>query len=163
MPAQPVVSAFVHGMVRQRADVDDLVQQVAETCARKFPEFDREGDDRSFRSWALTIARFEVLRYYKREARSIGFRPEMMEVIAAEFERQSEEPDARLDALRQCLERVSDRNRQLLEMRYFRDLSADQIADRLALKAGAVRVALCRARQTLADCIQRKISGVDHG
>ena len=163
MQAQPVIGAFINGMVRQRQDVEDLVQIVAETCARKFSDFDADGDQRSFRSWALTIARFEVLRYYKRHQRdAIGFRPELLSSIASEFERRSESPDDRLAALRTCLERLTDRNRQLIEFRYYRGLNADQIADRLALSAGAVRSALCRSRRALADCIRSQIKILDH-
>ncbi len=163
MQAQPVIGAFINGMVRQRQDVEDLVQIVAETCARKFSDFDVHGDQRSFRSWALTIARFEVLRYYKRHEReAIGFRPELLSSIALEFERRPESPDDRLAALRICIERLTDRNRQLIEFRYYRGLNADQIADRLALSAGAVRSALCRSRRALADCIRSQIKILDH-
>lgn len=161
MQAQPVVSAFIHGMVHQRHDVEDLVQLVAETCARKFVDFDEHGSQSDFRSWALTIARFEVLRYYQRQDRDkVGFRSELLETIANEFDRQSESPDHRLDALRKCLQNITNKNQQLIEMKYFREMSSDQIADRLAISAGAIRVALCRTRQVLAECIERRL---EHG
>ena len=162
MQAQPVVGAFIHGMVADRHDVEDLVQRVAETCARKFGEFDVQGDPRSFRSWALTIARFETLQYYRehyrKQKRTVGFNLEVLEMIAAEFEHREDVPDDRLGALQSCLEGVAERDRQLIEMRYYRGLQADDIADRLGLSSGAVRVALFRTRQALAKCIRRKLT-----
>lgn len=164
LTTQPVVSAFIHGMVHSRHDVDDLVQHVAVTCARKFRDFDADGGQRAFRSWALTIARFEVLRYYKRQERErIGFSSDVLESIASEFDRRAEAPDDRLMALKLCLEKLGDRSRQFIEMRYFRDMNADQIADRLVLSAGAVRIALYRTRQSLAECIRRSVERLEHG
>ncbi len=163
MASQPVIAAFVRGMVFEQHDVEDLVQQVAETCARKFREFDADGGPREFRSWTLTIARFEVLRYYQRQKRSaVGFSADTLEIIADEFERSDDRTDDRLEALRHCLTKITDRNRQLIEMKYFRVLSAAQIADRLGLSAGAVRVALCRTRETLAVCIRNQLGSCDH-
>ncbi|MCG8451505.1 MAG: sigma-70 family RNA polymerase sigma factor [Pirellulales bacterium] len=164
MRSQPVIAAFIHGMVRERHDVEDLVQQVAETCARKFHEFDEQDGLQAFKSWALTIARYEVLRYYKQQKRSTsGFSPDTLELIAAEFVQSDELSDDRLDALRHCLRKASGRSKQLIEMRYFRDLTAIQIADRLGLSSGAVRVALCRSRESLAACIRNQLSKVKHG
>ena len=164
MRSHSVITAFIHGMVRERHDVEDLVQQVAETCARKFQEFNGEDGLQAFKSWALTIARFEVLRYYKQQKRaSIGFSSDTIEMIAAEFKRSDDFSDDRLDALRNCLNRVTDRSKQLIEMKYFRDLTAVQIADRLGLSSGAVRVALCRTRESLATCIKNQLSKVNHG
>ena len=164
MQTQPVISAFIHGMVHRRHDVEDLVQLVAETCARKFGDFDEDGDQAAFRSWALTIARFEVLRYYKRQERDrVGFSTDVVETVAKEFERRPEAPDDRLTALTSCLEKLGDRGRQLVEMRYFRDMPAEQIASRLVLSAGAVRIALYRTRQALAECIQRHVDRLEHG
>ena len=158
MHSQPVVGSFIRGMVADLHEVDDVVQRVAETCARKFNEFDSAGDSQSFRAWALSIARFEVLRFYQRQKRvAQAFSPEVMEVVIAEFERCDDRPDERLDALRTCLDRVTDRNRQLIEMKYFRELTTERIADRLGLTSSGVRVALSRTRQFLAGCIQEQL------
>lgn len=164
MRSQSVITAFIHGLVRERHDVEDLVQQVAETCARKFHKFNEDDGLQAFKSWALTIARFEVLRYYKQQKRaSVGFSPDTIELIAAEFQRPVEFSDDRLDALRICLSRVTDRSKQLIEMKYFRDLTAAQIADRLGQSSSAIRVALYRARESLAACIKDQLGKVNHG
>ena len=158
-----MIASFIRGMVADVHDVDDLVQLVAETCARKFDQYDPQGGEQSFLRWSLSIARFEVLRYYKRQKRTAAcFSPETMDAIAAEFERTESPQEDRLDALRKCLGKVTDRNRQLVEMKYFRDLHTDRIADRLGLTSSGVRVALHRTRQFLADCVQRTLEGTGY-
>ena len=145
-------------MVADLHEVDDVVQRVAETCARKFDGFDSSGDLQSFRAWALSIARFEVLRVYERQSRvAKSFSPEVIEMVIAELEQCDDRPDERLDALRTCLDRVTDRNRQLIEMKYLRELKTERIADRLGLTSSGVRVALSRTRQFLATCIQEQL------
>ncbi len=57
-------------------------------------------------------------------------------------------------ALRQCLDRLPDKSRQLIELHYFMELTSVDIATRMAMKADAVRRALFRLRGQLRDCIQ---------
>ncbi len=54
------------------------------------------------------------------------------------------------DAIAQAAERLSARDRELLQLTYWDDLSADEVAQVLGCSAGAVRVGLHRARQRLA-------------
>jgi RNA polymerase sigma factor (sigma-70 family) len=58
------------------------------------------------------------------------------------------------DALRSALESLSTRDQVLLKLRYWEDQSADDIGAALGLSAGAVRIALLRARRTLAAQLQ---------
>ncbi|MEM6799426.1 MAG: sigma-70 family RNA polymerase sigma factor [Planctomycetota bacterium] len=154
--AQPSVAAYVAGMVWDSQDAEDVVQQVAEVCAKKFGSFD---PSRPFLRWALGIARNEVLRYYQTNKRRAMFQSSTLDAVAAELASREPELDARLDALRECLQKISGRPRQLLDMRYYRDQKAAQIAERLGLTAGAVRIALARVRKSLADCVALRLRG----
>ncbi len=51
--------------------------------------------------------------------------------------------------LHAALQRLSDRDRQLLELRYTEDLTQSAIAQRLGIPEGTVKVRLHRARNKL--------------
>ena len=64
----------------------------------------------------------------------------------------------RREALAVCMEKVAQRAREILELRYTDGLHPQDIAQRLSWTTGAVNVALARSRKFLRDCAQRRIS-----
>jgi RNA polymerase sigma-70 factor (ECF subfamily) len=55
--------------------------------------------------------------------------------------------------LRRFIERLKPRYRKLIELRYFKDYSYDEIAKELDLPLGTIKVQLFRARNTLYELI----------
>src|SRR5947199_9417722 len=53
---------YIHSLVRDLNDADDLFQQTTLMLWKKFGEFERE---RSFFAWACGIARFEVANFLR--------------------------------------------------------------------------------------------------
>ena len=155
LKAQPSIAAFISASVWDVQDGEDLVQQVAEICAKKFAKYDRQ---RSFLSWALGIARNELLLYYRKQEKSkVVLSPATLELVSEELSSREPELDDRFAALRECIKKVVGRPRQMLEMRYYRDMKPDEISRRLGLSPAAVRVSLCRVRQDLGGCIRRQL------
>ncbi len=58
-------------------------------------------------------------------------------------------------AVRQAIERMSDRDRLMVILYYQDDASIDEIAGILGCRAGAVKVALHRARARLREQLER--------
>jgi RNA polymerase sigma-70 factor (ECF subfamily) len=67
--------------------------------------------------------------------------------------------DGRLSALGRCIERLAARSREILRLLYDDSIGYAEIGERLGLGVGAVKVAACRARQALAQCIGRQPGG----
>ena len=63
------------------------------------------------------------------------------------------------DRVRAALDQLNDRERSLLVLRYWEDLSTEAVARSLAMTEGAVRVALLRARRSLAAALGRSELG----
>ncbi len=61
------------------------------------------------------------------------------------------------DALRKCLEKTTEKERALLNLRYTVGCDSQDIADRLSTSAEAVRMALVRLRQRLKGCIENTL------
>lgn len=112
----------------------------------------------NFGAWACTIAFNRVRAWRKSKARSKLFlSDECLELIAAELVENEEAFRARTVALRDCMERLSDHHRELLRWRYYSHESIESLAERLDRSTDAVYRMLSRIRQSLHDCIQKRV------
>ena len=152
---QPVVSHFIHAIVRDSAAAKDVLQSTALTLLRKFSDYDPK---RRFLPWAMTIAKFEVLAHRRDHARSlVRFDSELIEQLTeswAEFAPAISEEAA---ALQVCVGKLPERARNVVRLRYVEDLNSVQIAARLDREPGNVRVMLQRIREQLRDCVRRQL------
>ena len=88
----------------------------------------------------------------------------ILDLVDADLEsRDTSDMPLRADALRRCLDGLSDTSRETIRMRYFEGLRGTQVAERLGRKPEAVYKALQRIYVTLAQCIQRKLAALDTG
>ncbi len=155
--AQPIILSFVRSMVYRFEDAEDIVQQVAIVAAKRFDDFDHS---RPFVPWALGIARNLVLRYNrdKNIHNVILVDNQLMEQITEAF---TDKPSGSTEvnvALEHCISNLTDRARNLIQLRYVRDLSPRDIADRLGTSANVVSVTLNRVRTTLKNCISKRLA-----
>jgi len=162
--AQPSVSAYIWSCVHDFHTAEDLLQDVAEDAATSFEKYD---PSRPFIAWALGIARFKVIDYYRKNDRDphifLG-EPETLESLTAAFEEIFPQANARREALAFCLDKLPDKSRKALEMRYELDMKPAQIAERTGTSSGVVRVMLTRIRNALSKCVKQRIeqTGDDH-
>jgi RNA polymerase sigma-70 factor (ECF subfamily) len=114
---------------------------------------------RPFLPWAYRIAHFQVLAYRKRCARSrLVFDERLLNEVAQEFLGRDEDHDRRLEALGDCMEKLSERRRELLDRRYQCGESVDQIAAGLHKPPNVVSASLYRIRKALLECIESRLA-----
>jgi len=157
--AQPTIAAFIRTLIPDYLQADEVLQRVAVTLVRKFDHYDQA---RSFTAWAVGVAKYEVL-YFRRERATDKhlFGDEIVEQIAIRYEMLADEVDPIREALRQCLQQLKGRSKRVIELRYRRGMKSKAIADEMTLSAGAVRMLLCRVRETLRRCIERRVGRQD--
>ncbi len=154
--AQPVVASFISSMVPDFHEAEDLLQEVAVVLLRKFGEYDER---RPFVAWALGIARLEVLSARRSHARSfLTYNPGIAEAVAQAFEEMSPLLGMRAAALRECLAEVKGNARRVVALRYQDSLKPRDIAARLGMAGGSVRVTLSRIRAALQACVERRLA-----
>lgn len=151
------IYAFILSLVPVWSDADDLLQETAAVLWRKLDEF-HPGSD--FVAWALTIARFEVLNYRKRQSRDRGlFSDQTAEMLADQaaacFERAG---DDRRDALEVCLLKLNERDRELIRLRYEPGATTQEVADRVGRSTKAVYKALNRIHEQLLICVRMRLA-----
>jgi RNA polymerase sigma-70 factor, ECF subfamily len=66
--------------------------------------------------------------------------------------------DGAIDALRDCLARLTDRARQALEMRFRGEHSRAEIAEALEISEHGAKNLMQRAKQQLRECIESKVA-----
>jgi RNA polymerase sigma-70 factor (ECF subfamily) len=153
--AQPSLSAFIRSLIPDLQQAEDVLQRVAVTLVRKFDQYDA---NRSFAAWAIGMAKYEVL-YYRRERATDRhvFNDEIVDSIALSYQLFADEADPFRAALEQCLEKLEGRAKRAIELRYAQGLKSPAVAREMRLSAGAVRMLLCRVRQSLRECIELRV------
>ena len=59
-------------------------------------------------------------------------------------------------ALHECIKKLHDRPRSVLELRYFKDMGIGDISRQQGVSQNAVRIMLYRVRIALANCVKRR-------
>jgi RNA polymerase sigma-70 factor (ECF subfamily) len=157
LTCQDDLRAVIGSMLRDRHLREDVFQDVAVVLWRKFDEYD---PSRPFGAWARGIAVRKVLQTYDKSRRlPIAFAPETIDVLLRAFD-EAEEPDraAEEQALRRCVEKLPEKSRRLLELRYEKALKLHEIAERIASTLDAVHKALSRMREALRRCVAREMA-----
>jgi len=153
---QSAISAYITANVTDMHHAEDLVQEVAQVVAEKFASYDRQ---RSFLSWALGIARNRLLKYYRTRARDrLVLSEAALTRLGDALERVEGEAEDRREALKECLQEIQGRRREVLELRYRQNARVMEIASQFAMSSSAVSVMLFRIRAALFDCVQRKLA-----
>lgn len=124
------------------SEAEDIAQDALLRAWRRRSTL-REAERRN--QWLATIVRNEAFRQYAR------FRPDPTATLEMQEGAEDEGVLAavELSDLHAALGALSERDRQLLEMRYEEDLTQATIADRLGIPEGTVKVRLHRARNKL--------------
>ena len=142
--------------------IDDLAQDVFLEALSNFSRYD---ESRPFRSWLFGIARNLVHQEFRKSKLDSRIRrgpvaqfllERRADVLAEEGPQDS---SGMLDALRACLQKLGERSRHLISLRFVDRHKSEQIGTILNMKASAVRVALMRARTALRLCVERNVEG----
>lgn len=153
--AEPAVRAYVGAELRNPHDTDDVVQEVGKAVMQSIDNYDAE---RPFANWAFGVARFQVLRFYRR--RSIDrttFSSELVDQLAGAYSALTPTVSARREALDACVESLSPRQKEVIRSYYSDDSPHTEIGERLGMSKSAVGVMLHRLRLALRDCVRRRL------
>jgi RNA polymerase sigma-70 factor (ECF subfamily) len=150
-----MVRAYLHAILHDQDLVDDTLSDVAVEVARCWDVYDPA---LPFGPWVRGIARRLALKRLRRRRRiAIGLPDDVIESLGAAMDQLSDVMalDAQKRQLRQCLEGLSERNRELVRERYFEDQRLDAIAVRSKRSLGALYVAFSRIHAALLKCMEQ--------
>ncbi len=144
-------------MVHHPDDADDLTM---ETFAKAFSNLSKYTPDYAFSTWLYRIALNHGIDFIRRrriEVVSIHQNPNAQHGDLEEMELPAEQPDPeqgyvkkqRNAIMKEAVKKMSHKYRLLVELRYFEELSYEEIAERMQLPLGTVKAQLFRARSLL--------------
>ncbi len=155
------VRRYIATLVPNHSDVDDVFQETLIALWRKFDDY---RPDKSFDTWAFRFAHYQVLSYRKKksiQSKHLAFSSNIVELLAADQIQRSEFLESQQTALSKCLARLTEEDRELLELRYATDVPICQVARDTNQPAKALYQALERVRRQLLHCVSVRLgSGV---
>ena len=154
MAHQRRILSFVATLVPNLADAEDVVQEVSTVHWEKFDQFE---PGRDFAAWAFRIARFKVMELRRQQQRPMVFDESLIEQIADDAAEMSAELSAQQTAMDDCVEQLSDEQRELIELRYRQQEKLSVVAGRVGRSVETVRQRLRRIYKQLEKCITGKL------
>ncbi|MEY2598285.1 MAG: polymerase sigma factor SigV [Verrucomicrobiota bacterium] len=152
--AQLPLRAYCEAALGHGEDAKDAWQRTNVALWRKAAQWNPEVP---FVSWALAFAKFEVLAVIRdRQRERVLFDSDVAELMAEAALEQTPAALPRSAQLAVCLEKLSGKQRDLLNLHYVSGLSMAEIAENQKMGLSAIKVFLLRVRRALADCIQQQ-------
>jgi len=154
------IAAAAWMITRDPQAAEDIFQNVSVKALNGTATFDNGAQ---LVSWAMVSARHEALNWVRRRKnRTLVLDETVLALLEEDWVRAATAPTGRrVEALRDCLERLPERSRQLLHVRYFEGRSCGETARALHVGLEAVYQRLSRLHRALRDCIERRLAEED--
>lgn len=147
------------------ADSEDATQDAILSALRRLHQFEYRGDG-SFLAWLLKGAEYEIVRRVRAlEARKrtadgavLGLDSAVEQAVASKDATPSQVHDESelAERIREALQKLPDREREVIVLRRYLELDTAEICDELGLPTeGAVRALLSRAQARLSGLLSR--------
>jgi RNA polymerase sigma-70 factor (ECF subfamily) len=159
---QSKVFSIIHGIVRQRNDVEDIAQQVFAKVFFSIRNFDFRS---SLITWIYKITVNECFDYLrKKKVRKLVYESDLSEDEVRRVENTEPSIDrqpladstlARRDYVLKLISRVSEEERALLMLKEVEGYSVEELAEMMSMNENTIKVKLFRARQKLVKAAQR--------
>ncbi|MBK7966339.1 MAG: sigma-70 family RNA polymerase sigma factor [Bacteroidetes bacterium] len=144
-------------MVNNRDDAEDLT---IEAFGKAFRNINQYTPDYAFSTWLFKIATNNCIDFIRKKRKLMlsidrGFENEDGQDITLEIKSEGPSPDdvmmkkQKVLMMKDVVEKLKPRYRRLVELRYYQELSYEEIAEELKLPLGTVKAQLFRAREFL--------------
>ncbi len=152
---EPDILQAVLAFVPQRADARDIVQETAVMLWQVFAQYDPA---RPFANWAIGYARIQVRRFLRSGARRAALSEEAVGMLELEQEKRAVSQEKRAAALSECLDRLPQASRRIIEDYYFKEHPVETLAITHSRTVAAVYKTLQRLRAILLECANAHLS-----
>lgn len=150
-------------MVNNADDADDLT---IEAFGKAFNRLEQYSPSYAFSTWLFKIASNNCIDFIRKKRIKVtsmdsGVTTDDGEVIYFDAESNTRDPEEtvmhkqKVMLMRELVAKLKPRYRQLVEKRYFEELSYEEISEELNLPLGTVKAQLFRARDFLANMMEK--------
>jgi RNA polymerase sigma-70 factor (ECF subfamily) len=149
-------------MVNSKDDAEDLT---VEAFGKAFKRLEQYTPNYAFSTWLFRIATNNCIDFIRRRRKNTfsidqPFSDEEGGELVLDLRSETLNPEEnvikkqKMALLRDLVDKMKPRYRTLIEMRYFQELSYEEIADQLDLPLGTVKAQLFRAREFLYNVLK---------
>jgi RNA polymerase sigma-70 factor (ECF subfamily) len=156
--AQAALRGYCHASLGQSDEAKEALQRTNITLWRKCGQWN---PDTLFLSWAISVAKFEVLgviRDRQRLRSRYVFDPDVVELMSDPASLHAHESSVRAEFLERCLGKLSAAQRDAISEYYVHGHSIRDVATHSGKSPGAMKVILLRLRAKLRECIEGQMS-----
>ncbi|WP_437222501.1 sigma factor [Planctomicrobium sp. SH661] len=150
------LASYIHALLPNAADAEDVLQRCSILLWQKFDEYDRS---RSFRGWACGVAFYEVRNFLRSASRKhLQFNSELMSQLADQRIAEVDGREGSLLHLQACLKLIKASDRELIKKAYETSRGLKGMAEVNGVKLKSLYHQLWRIRKVLAECVQKKLA-----
>lgn len=154
--SQRALYLFIMPLVSSAADAEEVLQETNVVIWSKWNQFQ---PGTNFVAWGRAIARLEVFRFRRKRSNRIHLLgDDVVELIASCVSEQKNDFDLWRDALAECVGKLRDKDRELIQRRYSAGCSGDDVAQQLGRPANSVYQSFGRIRRALMECVRRQLA-----
>lgn len=150
-------------MVNNKSDAEDLT---IEAFGKAFKNIDQYTPNYAFSTWLFKIATNNTIDFIRRKKEnniSLDQTSKEGEEVNTNIHIKAEGPDPeenlineqKICQIRSVVNKLKPNYQELIELRYFKEYSYDEIADELNLPLGTIKAQLFRARELLFQIINK--------
>ncbi len=150
---QSKIYGYTLSLLSQKADADDLMQEICLTMWEKFDTFEL---GTNFVSWGIQIARYKVANYRQKHygKHKCILTDKAVQLLDMRSEKVMQNVDVRIDALEKCVKKLQPRKQELIQLRYDKELPVKTIAERFGRRPKSIYKALAHIQDSLLRCIR---------
>ena len=156
---QARLRAYVARYVARPEDVFDIVQDGLLDAMEHLDRFD---ETKEIGPWLRAICRNRMLNHFRsRKVRQNAAQQLLGEAIEETWGTMDDELGdgaERVAALKVCLDELEKSQRELIHMRYQREVPLNELAKKTGRSAAALSMSLFRLRSILEKCVERRLS-----
>ncbi len=132
---------YIRYKIANLHDAEDVMQEVCMTASEKFPTLK---DRAAFKAWLIGIAGHKCTDYYRKKAHLMEI---PLDALSESSLRVGRCGITEHSAVRETLDALGDREKQILYLYYFKNLPQEEIAKRLSIPVGTVKSRLHYAKE----------------
>lgn len=136
------VERFVKFRISCKEDAEDVLQEVYLTACQKFSQLKNQN---SFKAWLISIARNKCNDYFRKKA--AVFEMPIDALTETELMSDSKYGVTEVPVVRDTLSLLGDKDKQILYLYYWKEMSQAEIARQLDIPLGTVKSRLHTAKQ----------------
>jgi len=153
---QSSLYAYICTLLGDNEHAQDVLQETNLVLWEKASLFD---ESRPFRPWAYQFAFQQVRAYRKKLHRDrLVFDDKMLTTLHDESIREMAQLEERLQELDRCVDKLPDKQRDLIRQRYEKGRSIPEMATESGQSKNALTVMLYRARNAIFECMRRRFA-----